>query len=51
VVGEGGEEEFVDVEGEGGEGEVVGKRSNYRCEEGRRWNGEGIVHFCCCCSS
>lgn len=38
------EEEFVDVEGEGGEGEEVGEGSGEGLEDGRGGEGEWVVH-------
>lgn len=46
VVEEGGEEEFVDVQGKGGEGEGV-RKGGRRADEERGWGeGERVVHVC-----
>lgn len=44
VVAEGGEEEFVNVEREGGEGEGVGERCRQTGEQCGRRIGERVVH-------
>lgn len=44
VVGEGDEEEFVDVDGEGGEGKAFGEGGYCSDEERGRRDGEGVVH-------
>ena len=44
VVEAGGEEEFVDVEGEGGEGEGVGEGCREADEQGGWREGEWVVH-------
>ena len=51
VVGEGSEEDFVDVEGEGVQVEEVGQGGCEGLEERGGGEGEWVVHFffCCCC--